>query len=147
MGKVISTRDVVFDEESIFSGNTEDLMDNLKHSTLEEIATFVRSVELPPTNMQQGEPEIDSFYEDESISTSTSWEDHQPRDDGRKKGYEYLPTPPQTPPPVALLAQSIAGACPLKQGNTFLLLNEEKECSIVQKGDTLSEQGTAQTRP
>jgi hypothetical protein len=34
LGKVISTRDVVFDEELIFDGRIEDLMDNLMHSTL-----------------------------------------------------------------------------------------------------------------
>jgi hypothetical protein len=43
LAKVISTRDVIFNEQSIFSGNTEDLMDNLMHSTLEEIAAWVRS--------------------------------------------------------------------------------------------------------
>jgi hypothetical protein len=37
MAKVITTRDVVFDEESIFTGDKKDIMDNLMHSTLEEI--------------------------------------------------------------------------------------------------------------
>ncbi|KAI1666494.1 polyprotein [Pyrenophora tritici-repentis] len=39
MAKVISTRDVVFNEDTIFNGKTKDLMDNLMHNTLEEIAT------------------------------------------------------------------------------------------------------------
>jgi hypothetical protein len=47
MAKVISTRDVIFNEDEIFSGKTKDLMDNLMHSTLNEIATWIRSVELP----------------------------------------------------------------------------------------------------
>ena len=47
LAKVISTRDVIFDEDSVFSGKAEDLMDNLMHSTLEEIAAWVQSVELP----------------------------------------------------------------------------------------------------
>jgi hypothetical protein len=47
MAKVISTRDVIFNEDKIFSGKTEDLMDNLIHSTLNKIATWIRSVELP----------------------------------------------------------------------------------------------------
>jgi hypothetical protein len=38
LAKVIGTRDVIFDENSIFDGKVEDLMDNLMHSTLEEIA-------------------------------------------------------------------------------------------------------------
>jgi hypothetical protein len=37
---------VVFNEDEIFSSKTEDLMDNLMHSTLNEIATWIRSVEL-----------------------------------------------------------------------------------------------------
>jgi hypothetical protein len=39
MAKVISTQDVVFNEDEIFSSKTEDLMDNLMHSTLNKIAT------------------------------------------------------------------------------------------------------------
>ncbi|KAF7567721.1 hypothetical protein PtrM4_143120 [Pyrenophora tritici-repentis] len=64
MAKVISTRDVVFNEETIFNGKTEDLMDNLMHNTLEEIATWVRTVELPGTQSQQ--PETETFYEDDT---------------------------------------------------------------------------------
>jgi hypothetical protein len=39
MAKVISTRDVIFNKDKIFSSKTEDFMDNLMHSTLNEIAT------------------------------------------------------------------------------------------------------------
>jgi hypothetical protein len=39
MAKVISTRDVVFDEELVFNGKTKDLIDNLMHNTLKEIAS------------------------------------------------------------------------------------------------------------
>jgi hypothetical protein len=38
MGKTISTCDVVFDESKIFNRSQELLMDNLMHSTLEEIS-------------------------------------------------------------------------------------------------------------
>jgi len=108
MGKIISTRDVVFDEDTVFSGKTEDLMDNLMHNTLEEIAAWVRSVELPPTP-QHGEPETDSFYEDEAIQDDQTQEDEMPGyRQGRKIDYTY-PTPPSTPPPVALLSQLMAG--------------------------------------
>jgi hypothetical protein len=37
MGKVISTRDVVFDEYTIFNRSKKQVTDNLMHSTLEEI--------------------------------------------------------------------------------------------------------------
>ena len=49
LSKVISIRDVVFDEETVFNGTQEEIMDNLMHSTLDEIATWIRTVELPPT--------------------------------------------------------------------------------------------------
>ena len=49
MGKVISTRDVVFDEYTIFDGSEKQVMDNLMHSTLEEIESWIRTVELPPS--------------------------------------------------------------------------------------------------
>ena len=108
LAKTISTRDVIFDEDTVFSGKTEDLMDNLMHSTLEEIAAWVRSVELPPSPQQ--EQATESFFEDETISEAPEEEvegAHEYRQ-GRKVGYEY-PTPPSTPPPVTLLAQLMAG--------------------------------------
>jgi hypothetical protein len=38
IGKVISTRDVVFDESTIFSGSEQDIIENLIHSTTAQIA-------------------------------------------------------------------------------------------------------------
>ncbi|KAK7177697.1 polyprotein [Paraphaeosphaeria sporulosa] len=88
------------------------------HSTLEEIAAWVRSVELPPSPRQDQVRE--SFYEDETI-TATREEDVEEVPgyrQGRKVGYDY-PTPPVTPPPVTLLAQSMArddsDLCPVVQ--------------------------------
>jgi hypothetical protein len=49
MVKVISTRDVVFDEDTVFDRKIKDIMNNLMHNTLEEIATWVKTVELPRT--------------------------------------------------------------------------------------------------
>ena len=69
MAKVISTRDVVFDEETIFNGKTEDIMDNLMHNTLEEIATWISTVELPAT--QSHIPETETFYEDDTTQEDT----------------------------------------------------------------------------
>ncbi|KAL5371266.1 hypothetical protein DPSP01_014784 [Paraphaeosphaeria sporulosa] len=108
LAKVISTRDVVFDEQSIFNGKTDDLMDNLMHNTLEEIATHVRTIELPTPTEQ---PETESFHEDDAAADSS---DHQDEVDppgyyqGRKIRDNYL-TPPSTPPPAALLARLMAG--------------------------------------
>ncbi|KAI1671854.1 hypothetical protein L13192_02716 [Pyrenophora tritici-repentis] len=102
MAKVISTRDVVFDEETIFNGKTEDLMDNLMHNTLEEIATWVRTVELPGTQSQQAETE--TFYEDDTTQEESPRTQKTRYHQGRKVVEAYL-TPPPTPPPVALLVQ------------------------------------------
>ena len=108
LAKVISTRDVIFDENSIFDGKVEDLMDNLMHSTLEEIADLVRTIELP-TPVEQ--PETESFHEDNHIDLSTNIPDeaNQPGYYLGRKIREHYPTPPTTPPPVALLARLISG--------------------------------------
>jgi hypothetical protein len=103
IGKVISTRDVIFDEQSVFSGKTEDLMDNLMHSTLEEIASWVKTVELPASQTDQ--PETETFYEDDTTEESQppqrSSRNHKER--GTNQSY---PSPPETPPPAAFLMQT-----------------------------------------
>ena len=108
MGKVISTRDVIFDEDSVFSGQQEEIMDNLMHYTLNEIATWIRSIELPePTQ----EPETQTFYEDDTVIDTESTQGDPPGfSQGRKIGYQYQPylTPPPTPPPVVLLTQLLS---------------------------------------
>jgi hypothetical protein len=106
MGKVISTRDVVFDEETIFDGKKDDIMDNLMHNTLSEIAAWVRSAELPEPTHE--EPETEAFYEDDTVQDSERTEDTQ-TDSQRRKSQNTYPTPPQTPPPVVLLAQLLTG--------------------------------------
>jgi hypothetical protein len=46
----------------VFNSKTKDLYNNLIHTTLEEIATLVRTLELlGPTSY----PEAESFYEDD----------------------------------------------------------------------------------
>ena len=94
--------------KTVFSGKSEDLMDNLMHSTLQEIATWVRSVELP-SSLLHGEPETSSFHEDEAIQDEPTEDEGVPGYcQGRKIDFTY-PTPPSTPPPVALLAQLMTG--------------------------------------
>ncbi|KNG44754.1 hypothetical protein TW65_08419 [Stemphylium lycopersici] len=92
MAKVISTRDVVFDEEAVFDGKTKNLMDNLMHTTLEEIATW------------RQQPETETFYEDDTAQEETPPR-QQPRYHGGRKVIEAYPTPPPTPPPVAFIVQ------------------------------------------
>jgi hypothetical protein len=58
MVKVISTRDVVFDEDTVFDRKIKDIMNNLMHNTLEEIATWVKTVELPRANSWRLKPSM-----------------------------------------------------------------------------------------
>jgi hypothetical protein len=88
MAKVISTRDVVFDEETIFNGKTEDIMDNLMHNTLEEIATWISTVGLPAT--QSHIPETETFYEDDTTQESTPPTKRPQYHQGRKIIEAYL---------------------------------------------------------
>jgi len=105
LAKVISTRDVVFDESVVFSGKTEDLMDNLMHNTLQEIATWVKTIELPTTPRHE-QPETGSFYEDDTMmGESSSPQGQKSRGCRSRKVTDSYPTPPDTPPPVALLSQ------------------------------------------
>ncbi|KAL6174405.1 hypothetical protein ACJQWK_00528 [Exserohilum turcicum] len=108
LAKVISTRDVIFDENTIFDGKTEDLMDSLMHSTLSEIAAYVRTIELPPPIPDTG---TESFHEDDTINTTEEINESEdpPGYYMGRKIQEHYPTPPATPPPVALLAQLMSG--------------------------------------
>jgi hypothetical protein len=51
----------VFNEHTVFNGKTKDLIDNLMHSTLEEIATLIRTIKLLTPAYKL---ETESFYED-----------------------------------------------------------------------------------
>jgi hypothetical protein len=109
LAKVISTRDVTFDEQTVFDGKTEDLHDNLMHITLEEIATLVRTLELlSPTRY----PEAESFYEDDRAANDMQPSDLSLDPDPDPPGYhqgrkiaDIYPSPPPTPPPAVFLAE------------------------------------------
>ncbi|PZD22853.1 hypothetical protein A1F97_11311, partial [Pyrenophora tritici-repentis] len=77
-------------------------MDNLMHSTLEEIQLWIRTVELPPSPQEQNS-ETDTFYEDEAVSDSQGPPEQPQYDKAGRKRIPY-PTPPSTPP-AAFIAQ------------------------------------------
>ncbi|CCE34925.1 uncharacterized protein CPUR_08864 [Claviceps purpurea 20.1] len=117
LAKVISTRDVVFDEQTIFDGKIEDMTEDLMHATPEEIAMQIRIMEIPQPTIH---PELQSFFEDDEVEDSTSQLDDLPvrqidpdqkqHDEQAKEVMTSYPTPPPTPPPpVALLAQLMSG--------------------------------------
>jgi hypothetical protein len=56
----------------VFDSKTEDLHDNLMHTTLEEIATLVRTLELLGLTSY---PEAESFYEDDRATNDIQLSD------------------------------------------------------------------------
>jgi hypothetical protein len=58
----------VFNKHTVFNGKTKDLIDNLMHSTLEEIATLIRTIKLL---ILVHEPETKSFYKDDTAEETT----------------------------------------------------------------------------
>jgi hypothetical protein len=105
---VITTRDVVFDEDLIFTGDEKDIIDNLMHSTLKEIEVWIRTIELPPGTQEQEETQL--FLKDQSVQ--------EPRQEipvynknSRKVRIAY-PSPPLTPLPVALLTNLMSAVEP-----------------------------------
>ena len=58
---------MIFDKNIIFDGKVEDLIDSLMHSTLLEIAVYIRTIELLLLVL---DTRIESFYEDDTINTT-----------------------------------------------------------------------------
>jgi hypothetical protein len=106
---VITTRDIVFNKDSIFTRDKKDIMDNLMHSTLEEIKVWIRTVELLPGTQEQEETQ--SFLEDLSVQEGPRRENPVYNETGRKVRIAY-PSPPLTPPPVALLTNLMSAVEP-----------------------------------
>ena len=120
--KVISTRDVIFNEDEFFDGNVQSLKDDLLHISMEELAELVKKTALPeqeeedlPETTIEDEPEfmIPSGL-DMTIETIEDEEaqDEEAQDECSQHEcpqYEPYPTPAPTPP-AALLAHSIRQA-------------------------------------
>jgi hypothetical protein len=51
--KVISTRDVIFNEDEFFSGDIKDLKDDLLHTSTAEFAKLLESIALPETGFPE----------------------------------------------------------------------------------------------
>lgn len=106
LGKVISTRDVVFDESKVNDGKKDDIENSLLHRTTAEIASWAKTAALKEPTHEP--PELSTFYEDEpynSVSSDTARRDTgQEHDQGSSKSTSSLPSPPETPP-AALLTQ------------------------------------------
>jgi hypothetical protein len=59
----------MFNEHTVFNSKTEDLIDNLMHSTLEEIVTLIRTIELLTPAYKL---ETESFYEDDTAEETAA---------------------------------------------------------------------------
>jgi hypothetical protein len=77
-------------------------------STLNEIAMWIQTIDMPELPPSKGESETNRFYEDDTVQEASAQEYHQlGYDQGRKTNYTY-PTPLSTSPLVALLTQLLS---------------------------------------
>lgn len=128
--KVVRTRDVTFNEEAVFDGNLESLKDDMLKISLDELSELLGSYTLPedqeeesPVQPAQEEPdEVRELVLDEIIVATDYGRTDQNENplattDHSRAGMEepkqwteedgVYPTPPLSPPPVALLAATI----------------------------------------
>ncbi|XP_044720032.1 integrase core domain-containing protein [Hirsutella rhossiliensis] len=133
-GKVISTRDVIFDEQQIFDGTLESLAQNVKEADLEELALALTHISLPEDDEiapkaapQALDEQIFEFdHDDDDEHTAEPEKDPEGQESRYTEArFELLPTPPSTPP-AALLAASIQTNLPEKRVD----LNEPRKSSI-----------------
>lgn len=116
-GKVISTRDVIFDENTTFDGKVDTFKDELRSVDIESIKEWVQ-IHALPENDDLEEPEAEdaleaqwNHQEDEEVDDERSEQVEEAESEVDRQSYttakfEPLPTPPHTPPS-ALLAQTI----------------------------------------
>ncbi|KJZ68491.1 hypothetical protein HIM_12117 [Hirsutella minnesotensis 3608] len=114
--RIISTRDVLFDEDQSFDGTFDSLETGIRDIDLERLAQTLQRISLPDNLMTSSSPRQGNWLEDtpffnfdddtdEASNTQTaSQEEEAPK--YVEARFELLPTPPPTPP-AALLAASI----------------------------------------
>ncbi|EED11739.1 conserved hypothetical protein [Talaromyces stipitatus ATCC 10500] len=134
-GRIVRARDVIFNEDEVFSGDIQDIKDDLLHVSVEELTILLNKIDI---RVQSGEVEDNANFGDEMEDlvfdgnrhsdertttgsvTGSGFEDSSQLDSDYPSGptltpgegllegidkYAY-PTPPDTPPS-ALLAASI----------------------------------------
>ena len=133
VNKVVSTRDVIFDEDSVFDGNLDHLRDDLLRINLDELKDLLdrvdeSTIEIITEENQPSRPMDDEsviggfdFNDNEPVDTETSEEDttdsggaepmevcNESNDPDTAKEDFIYPTPASSrSPPAALLAASI----------------------------------------
>jgi GAG-pre-integrase domain len=127
LNKVVSTRDVIFDEDSVFDGNLDHLRDDLLRVNLDELKDLLNLVDEPTIEAFPEENQLTGSTDDEPVLKGFDFIDNEPVNvetledatdsggaelmeisqvqDTVKEDFTY-PTPPSTPP-AALLAASL----------------------------------------
>lgn len=120
--KVFSTRDVIFNEEEIFSGNIEALKSDCLHIQLDELQLLLSTVEEPEPDPEQLQPS--AIQEDEEVYSTEEDEEGEAEEEAESTIYAYdcarfepYPTPTQSPE-AALLAGTIQQATDLPATST-----------------------------
>ena len=110
LNRVISTRDVIFNEDELFTSDLEALKDDIREVDLEDFARLLQKVALPDDeDLPQREP---STYEDSIVIPFDDWESSDDTKNSPHKDpvdataiFDPFLTPPPTP--AALLSASI----------------------------------------
>ena len=89
------------------------------HSTLKEIATWIKTIELPAHQAEQ--PETERFYKDDTTEDSMSTCRTLRRYKGKEALKVYL-TPLETLPLVAFLMQTVENKASKQQANNYSML-------------------------
>lgn len=115
LNRIINTRDVLFKENEVFDGDKNAFKDDLRATNLDEISRFVQDSALPEAD-ETFEPEAEDVIEtttttelEVTTTDETEEADESPleiQDALGQTKFEFMPTPPQTPP-AALLGHSI----------------------------------------
>ncbi|KJZ68647.1 hypothetical protein HIM_10513 [Hirsutella minnesotensis 3608] len=134
--KVISTRDVIFDEDELFDGTYESLAESVKEANLEELAAALQRISLPEDDVV-GPAAAPQPYDDEIFDLEDTDREGQqealPEPKYTEARFELLPTPPPTPP-AALLAAAIQSSLPLTQKAAAYHKVENSLCRSKKKG-------------
>ncbi|KAL1976427.1 hypothetical protein VTN31DRAFT_2709 [Thermomyces dupontii] len=115
--KVISARDVIFDEDAVFDGNLGTMKDDVKEMSLDEIADLLRKAEVQDGHVPL---KVDQQQEDTNVTLDDDdWSDEDELSaasgkleelaSGKGKAVTQLSTPPASPPD-ALMAAAMFGS-------------------------------------
>lgn len=106
-GRVISTRDVIFNEDETFTGSIEQLRDDLLHISRDELNSLLDQVEEPQTEYDVREDQYGASIpqddweglrgEDEDVVAQPNWEDHALQEGTVDAGAEESEVVPDQP--------------------------------------------------